>query len=429
MEKTHINILQTVANDTPLFWVMLGLAALIAVGEVALIALAVRGRTSGRLAIAAAVAPVLLAAAMVASIQIGRASLLRGLATDDPAEELRLIVAGLQAFGNAPPLGLLLLGPVIGLAAIAAGLHAGAALKLPTRPFMIATLIVAGAGFAPLLLGALRYATQMTHVLSGVAGVDPEMKAMMVTKGIEETVEAFDRAVLFGAVCQVGALIFAIVTVAGSHFRALPTRIHWRSPVICAIAAAVLYLAAAPLRAEVNAPWPPSVCAALTINHLPTPDVDGPDAIPHAEVVSVSNTALLGDGAPRDLGAWHDAIVTMRNNYRLLHPADLVDESLVVVCPPDTKTERLVGVLRVAQQTQYRRPAFAFGKEMIIRRPLMGDLRRWQWTAAKALIPGVGPETPAPIQTLTLADYPTCDAVARAAAALRRAGKYPGLAF
>ena len=202
MEKTHINILQTVANDTPLFWVMLGLAALIAVGEVALIALAVRGRTSGRLAIAAAVAPVLLAAAMIASIQIGRASLLRGLATDDPAEELRLIVAGLQAFGNAPPLGLLLLGPVIGLAAIAAGLHAGAALKLPARPFMITTLVFAGAGLAPLLLGALQYATQMTHVLSGVAGVDPEMKAMMVTKGIEETVEAFDRAVLFGALIE-----------------------------------------------------------------------------------------------------------------------------------------------------------------------------------------------------------------------------------
>src|SRR6185436_4831279 len=122
------NVLQTVAQDTPLFWVMLGLAALIAVGEVALIALAVRQRTSGRLAIAAAVAPVLLAAAMIASIQIGRA----------------------------PLLGLLLLGPVIGLAAIAAGLHAGAALKLPARPFMITTLIFAGAGLAPLLLGALR---------------------------------------------------------------------------------------------------------------------------------------------------------------------------------------------------------------------------------------------------------------------------------
>jgi len=429
MEKTHINLLQYVAQVTPLFWVMIGLAAVIGVGELVLIALAVRQRTSGRLAIVAAAGPVLLGAVVVAAIRIGRTSLLRGLATDDPAETVRLVVAGLEAFGNAKPLGILLLGPVVALAAIAAGLHAGAALKLPTRPFMITTVVFAGAGLAPLLLGALQYATLMIKTLAGVAGIDPEMKAMMVTKGIEETVEVFDRYALIGALCQVGALIFAIVTVAGAHFRSLPTRIHWRSPVICAIAAAVLYLAAAPLRAEVNAPWPPSVCAALTINHLPTPDVDGPDAIPHAEVVSVSNTALLGDGAPRDLGAWHDAIVTMRNNYRLLHPADLVDESLVVVCPPDTKTERLVGVLRVAQQTQYRRPAFAFGKEMIIRRPLMGDLRRWQWTAAKALIPGVGPETPAPIQTLTLADYPTCDAVARAAAALRRAGKYPGLAF
>ena len=59
----------------------------------------------------------------------------------------------------------------------------------------------------------------------------------------------------------------------------------------------------------------------------------------------------------------------------------------------------------------------------------MGTPPRWQWTAAKALIPGVGPETPTSIVTLTVDDYPTCDGVARAAAAIRRAGKIAGLAF
>jgi len=59
----------------------------------------------------------------------------------------------------------------------------------------------------------------------------------------------------------------------------------------------------------------------------------------------------------------------------------------------------------------------------------MGTLPRWKWTAAKALIPGVGPETPMPIVTLTVDDYPTCDAVARALTAIRRDGKIAGLAF
>ena len=59
----------------------------------------------------------------------------------------------------------------------------------------------------------------------------------------------------------------------------------------------------------------------------------------------------------------------------------------------------------------------------------MGKQRRWQWTAAKALIPGVGSETPTPVVTVTVGDYPNCDGVARAVAAARRAGKIAGLAF
>ena len=145
--------------------------------------------------------------------------------------------------------------------------------------------------------------------------------------------------------------------------------------------------------------------------------------------MSVSDTLLLGDGAPRSLVEWHDSIVVMRNNYNLLHPSDNADENLVVVCDPDTKTERLLEILRVAKETEYRRPAFAFGKETFIERPVLGRLRRWQWTAAKALIPGVGPETPTPIVTVTVGDHPSCGAVARAVAAIRRTGKIAGLSF
>jgi hypothetical protein len=41
----------------------------------------------------------------------------------------------------------------------------------------------------------------------------------------------------------------------------------------------------------------------------------------------------------------------------------------------------------------------------------------------------VGPETPTPVVTVIVGDYPNCDGVARAVAAVRRAGKIAGLAF
>ena len=429
MERTHINLLQYIAGVTPLFWVMIALAAAIGIGEIGLLALAVRQRQSGRLAIAAVVGPVLLVGAIVAAIRIGHVTLLRGLAANDPVEAIKLVVAGLEGFLNAMPVGLLLLGPIVGLATIAACLHASAALKIPARPLVIMSLLFVGAGLGPILLGALRYATQLTKVFSVVAGVDPAMKEVMVTTGIEETRVDFDRSLIIGAVGFGAALIFAMVTVTGAQFRSRPGRVGWRWPVVCLIVAALLYAAAEPLRAENATPWPASPSAALNINRVATPDVDGPDAIPRAEVVTVSDKLLLVDGGPRNTVELRDALVTMRNNYNLLHPAEETDESLVIVCPPETRTEALIEVLRFAKALEYRRPAFAFGKETFIERPVLGRLRRWQWTAAKALIPGVGPETPTPIVTLTVGDHPNCGAVARAVAAIRRNGKIAGLAF
>jgi hypothetical protein len=429
-DPVPFNLLRHIAHVTPLFWVTVGLAAVVGIGEIVLIALAVRGRTSGRLAVAAVAGPVLVALSSVAAIGIGHTTLLRGLTATDAGETFTLVLAGIEGYMNAQPLGLLLLGGLVALAAIAASLHAGAALALPTGRLVTLSLLFVGAGLGPFLYGALRYSTNQTKVLSGVAGIDPEMKAFMITRGLEETRAEFDRYVLAGVIGFGVALAFGLVTVTGASFRARPVRLRWRWPVVCLIAAAGLYAAAAPLRAETAADWPPSVCAALTINRAVTPDVDGPDPIPRAEVVTVADGRVFADGAPRTLEEWHDALVVMRNNYNLLHP-DLwsPDENLVIVCPPATPTARLIEILRVAKRAEYRRPAFAFGKQTIIERPLLGKLPRWQWTAAKALIPGVGPETPAPVVTLTVADYPSCDAVARAIASVRRAGKFPGLAF
>lgn len=447
MEREHINLLQVVSKETPLFWVVVAAAGVIAAVEIALWVIARRwrrpagatgdaspsGEASGWLAATAAAGPVVLGGLVVGAIQIGRASVSRGLAEPDPGGSIALISAGLGGAMNATMVGLGLLGPLVLLAAVPASLHASAALKVPGRSCLILSLAFVGAGLGPFLLGAWLYTGELTHIFAGAAGTDPAFKEMMVTQGIAETRPILDRLAFVGAAGLVGALIAAIVVVVTSDRRsdheARRGRGGWIATAACLIVAAACYLAAEPLRAETALPWPHSPCAALTNNRLATPAVDGPDEIPRAEVLGVTGDSLMVGGLPRDPEGVRNTLVVLRNNYLLLHPADTVDESLVIVCPPDTPTSRLVLGLRFAQALEYRRPAFAFGTAFTIDRPWLGRLRRWRWTAAKALIPGIGPETPTPIVTVNVGDHPTCDGVARAVAAARRAGKIAGLAF
>jgi hypothetical protein len=447
MERTQTPVSELwrhIAYVIPLFWIILAAAAVIGIGELALIAIAVRRRPhdagdpaaasekppTAWFAIAAVAGPLLLAALIAASIHIGHETLLRGMAATDPAKNVMVVVAGLEAFANAQSFGPPLLGPVVGLAVIAASLNAAATLRVQPRPLVTTALVFAGAGVAPFLWGVLDYSTQNIKVLANVAGVDVDMKHLMITKGLEETREILDRWTMIGAVGLLIALVVAIVIVVRAGERPNGHRVGWWAPALCAIVAAGLFVAAQPLRAEIAMPWPPSAGAALTNNVVATPAVDGPDEIPRAEVVTIlDNDLTLGDGTPRSTGELRDMLVIMRNNYRLLHPSDEVDESLVIVCPPEMRAERLIEILQWAKLAQYRRPAFAFGKRTTIQRPVMGTVPRWQWTAAKAVIPGVGPEKPMPIVTLTVDDYPNCDGVARAVAAIRRGGKIAGLAF
>jgi hypothetical protein len=443
MEETAINAFQVVGRVTPLFWIVLGLALAIGAGELALLIIARRRRSAAgegaatdrerrlaaRLAVAAAAGPVLLAATIIASIEIGHARLLAGLAADDPRLNVALIVAGLEGFLNAKSWGLLLLGPVLVLATIAAALHAAAATRSPARPIVLTLALFVLAGLGSFLGGAFLYSARLIKLLAGVAGIDPELKRIMIIKGLEETRVALDGGAISGAVGFGAALVAGISIAAAQRKRGGVRDGSWWPPALCLLAAIALWGAARPLRAENTTPWPTSPGAALTINRVATPAIDGPDVLPPAEVVTVGNDLLLGDGSPRNLVELHDALVILRNNYTLLHPGEPPDENLVIVCAPDTRTEALVEVLQLAKTTEYRRPAFAFGKETTIERPMMGKQRRWKWTAVKALIRGAGPETPTPVVTVTVGDYPTCDGVARAVVAVRRAGNIARLAF
>jgi hypothetical protein len=449
MERTQPTVqdlARHIAHVIPLFWILVVAAAVIGVGELALLVIAARRqppaagtgnaaasekRHSAWFAIAAVTGPVLLAGLFGASIHLGHLTLLRGIASTRPDENVKIVVAGIEAFTNAKALAPFLIGPVLVLATIAASLNAAATLNVRPRPLMTMSVLFVGAGLSPFLWGTFKYATSSIKCFAGVAGVDVAMKDLMINQGIKETLEVLDWWAMAGTIGFGVALVVAIVMVVRAGVPPNGHRVSWRAPALCLAAAAALFLAAEPLRAENTKPWPPgpSLGAALTNNVVATPDVDGPDEVPPAELVAITNDLTLGGSVTRNSEELRNMLVIMRNNYLLLHPAEEVDESLVIVCAPDTRTERLIEILQWAKLTEYRRPAFAFGKRTTLERPLMGTLPRWKWTAAKALIPGVGPATPMEIVTLTVDDYPNCDAVARAVAAVRRSGKIAGLDF
>ncbi|HXJ21207.1 MAG TPA: hypothetical protein VMT03_13325 [Polyangia bacterium] len=443
MDHGGLSAPQVVARVTPLFWVVLGTALIVGVGEIVLLAIAgrfssVRGRDRGaappqglrvRLAVAAAAGPLMLAGVVIASVHLGHARLLAGLAADEPRQNVASIVAGLEGFMNAKSWGLMLLIPIVALGGTAAALHAAAATKWPPRAVLLISSLFLLAGLSPFLIGAFLYSAQLIKLLAGVAGVDPVLKRVMILRGIEETREVLDRGAAIGAVGIGVALVVGIAFVVVLHKRGLVRGGGWWAPGLCLLAAAGLWLGAQPLRAENDTPWPASPGAALTINRVTTPNIDGPDPLRPAEVVTVGNDLLLGDGAPLSEQELRNMLVVMRNNYRLLHPGALPDEHLLIVCAPDTRPERLIEVLSLAKETGYTRPAFAFGHEYAIDRPTMGSVRRWHWTAAQALIPGVGPETPMPIMALAVRDYPSCAGLAGAVAGARRAGKIASLSF
>jgi hypothetical protein len=442
-QPTLQDLARHIAHVIPLFWVLVIATVVIGIGELALIVIVARRqppagapaasakRPSVWFTIAAVAGPVLLAALVGASIHIGHLTLLRGLASTRPEETVKIVVDGLEAFPNTKSFAPFLLGPVVVLATIAASLSAAATLNVRPRLLVRASALFVGAGLSPFLWGAFKYSALTIKTLAGVAGVDVAMKETMITRGLEETLEVLDWWAMVGTIGFGVALVVTTVMVVRAGVPPNGHRVSWRAPALCLAAAAALFLAAEPLRAENTKPWPPgrSLGAALTVNIVATPDVEGPDETPQAETVTITNDLTLGDGAPRNSEELRNMLVVMRNNYLLLHPSDEVNENLVIVCAPETRTERLIEILQWAKLTEYRRPAFVFGKRTTLERPLMGALPRWKWTAAKALIPGVGPENPMPIVTLTVDDYPNCDAVARAVAAVRRSGKIAGLDF
>jgi hypothetical protein len=115
----------------------------------------------------------------------------------------------------------------------------------------------------------------------------------------------------------------------------------------------------------------------------PTPDLVGPDPVQRAPVVEIHLDDLRLDGAKgQDLESLEDKLVTLRNNYRLLHPNEDFNGIAIVAADARTPMPRLFSALKAILRADYHQPLFAFTKNWTAVRPVLGKVDRLYTTGA-----------------------------------------------
>jgi len=224
-----------------------------------------------------------------------------------------------------------------------------------------------------------------------------------------------------------------------------------RSILISAIAlagAAILFLAARPMRAENRLPWPPNHDSDLAWVEHTAPDLDGPDEIERAPVVHVFPPA---SNRPPMCEIWLDSqavapaslvdkLWVLRDESRRRHPDTKFDGAVVAVISRDTPYGEIVSVLRAIHDAGFPHPQFAFTRRETYARPTLrgfdaggggsGALKRLRATAVRVtLVDDMDKEYAEDAQAgvrgalVHLSEFDTYDALARKLVDLRRAGQ------
>jgi hypothetical protein len=402
-------ILREIARDIPYFAGMAALWGLILAAEIGLLVVASRrarrwsapGGSAGapvpdrRLEWLAIAGPLLYCGFVVLSVMTARGRLLRAFVEPDTARRVTIVNDNLGGLLNAPPFGVETACPLVVLAAAAVALNAWARRRArgetATRArFTQAAGAVVVLALVPLGYAVVSYCAALIKTAAGVAGVDPELRALMLTKGMEEARALLD---LWTGVAT-GGLIACAVGIGASWLRAAGAgagdedRRARRLAGALLAAALALVAASFPLRAENRRPWPaPSRGAALNVGALETSSLTGPDPMPWAPVLFVEPGRLLVDGSPASPRRVFEMLSILRNNYTLLHPGEDFPGQLGVYCPARVPAASLARALQIAAAAGYERPSLIWTRPGVVDRPSLGAIPRPHVTAAAVALP------------------------------------------
>jgi hypothetical protein len=270
---------------------------------------------------------------------------------------------------------------------------------------------------------------------AAIAGISPVEKVKIIVEALRlarASLETFARMSTFtivGLTAVVGVL--TVLRRARPEMQGGGRRALLGAALALALAGAFA-LAARPLRAENDLPWPTihSEGDVLRVLEPQTPDLEGPDVVERAPVVQVFEDKVALDGYLCTLEDLGGKLGTLRMNFQLLDPGGIFNRSAVAIIGASVSTRRLRAVLHVLHEATYLRPLLTFSRRESVVRPTFGALDRIRSNGARVTLidafdvdaagdPGGGQKG----TVLRLRAFPDYDHLAREVVRLRTAGQ------
>jgi hypothetical protein len=367
-------------NDVPHGELVFSLGAAVLVLQLAVLAVAWRRRRRPaptlRLHALAGLAIFLVPLSAGLCVHAARETMLSALGPGAADDKVAALNAGISGQLNAIPFAttVLLLALPLWLAGLKLARDARAAPEDASWP----PAALLGLGLLPIAVGILKWCIFLIQRISAMAGVDPDAKVVMIGAGLDFSREHLALFALASRITIIGLAVVAVVLalVGGGRMTVRAARVHRLISLAALGLGAALFLAARPMRAENDLPWPPPAAGdRLLIVDPPTPALVGPDPIERAPVVLLFVDRIALDGSACSLDSLQDKLVTLRSNFQLLHPGTF-HGSVVIVADGAVSTAALGAVLKEVHAAEYPHPLFAFTKAETLVRPLLGTLHR-----------------------------------------------------
>jgi len=365
-----------------------GLALAVIALQIVTLVRARRRRSTGdvRLQIWAGLAILTLPIFAGVSVHAARAEMLSAVAATDPSTKGAALGDGITGQINAIPLAIstTAVAATLWLLGLAAAPRSGSQSSFPRAA-------LASIGLVAIAVGGLRWSTGIIKELAALAGIPHEQKPARLLATLDIERRSFELFAWISRVTIIGLVLLAVALAlfdrAAGRGSVPSRRPYLVGSAAALVMAAILFIAARPMRAENELAWPPIAGGAFLASAEPsTPDLVGPDELERAPVIQLFADHIALDGAVREFEDLETMLVTLRTNFNLLHGGEPFNHTAVLVCDARVSAKRLLAVLTAMHDAGDGRPLLAFAKRESVVRPTFGRLERVRATAARIVL-------------------------------------------
>jgi hypothetical protein len=292
-------------------------------------------------------------------------------------------------------------------------------------------------GFAPMAKASFSAILLRVRAFSTVARLPVDEKGAFLDRALDDASRLLDQGFVRA---RVGIVVAAIIagflawwlSPARARARLLgatepPVARKGAVGIVIALSSIALavagFVAARPLRAENQLPWPPFEGGERLMAVIATPDLEGPDVMERLPVIHLTPDAMGLDGRSEDAGAIAMQLDSLRSSHTTPFPKGPFNGQVLIVCQADTNIDRLSLALRAAVSGGRPQATFVFLRRQVVDRPLIGH--RWRNRARAARTTVVESKADIESDATTIIDvglFPSCAALSQEIVMARRGG-------